>query len=316
MILTAFLRVGGQLTEVQSTSRSGSISLRGSSRVRSQGLHRLPIAKLPNPGPNTTSRRRTISPRITGGRTCTPGLFGFSSGSGWSTSSCGATTHGFGSGADGIGGVLPGTTLQVACAYGDLTSELSQRVAAGGGRLDVIDVLPTQLENLRRKLPSGVPARLLAMDSSDLKLPDASYDRVLLFFLLHEQPSIHRERTLSEAFRVVRPGGEIVIVDYARRAGGIRSAFVAALACPARAFRAGFVARRDRPLVAGGGAGRMAQAIFFRRALPESRDPALNRRSDFRECRNRLMVQMRCARRMRQGYTRGSQGAWRLRQNG
>ena len=68
-----------------------------------------------------------------------------------------------------LGEALPGTTLQVACAYGDLTSKLVQRVAAGGGRLDVIDVLPMQLENLRRKLSSGRPVRLLAMDSADLK---------------------------------------------------------------------------------------------------------------------------------------------------
>jgi ubiquinone/menaquinone biosynthesis C-methylase UbiE len=105
--------------------------------------------------------------------------------------------------------------LQVACAYGDLTSKLVQRVAAGGGGLDVIDVLPMQLENLRQKLPSGAPARLMTMDSADLKFPDASYDRALLFFLLHEQPADYRERTLSEVFRVVRPGGKIVIVDYA-----------------------------------------------------------------------------------------------------
>ena len=103
----------------------------------------------------------------------------------------------------------------MACVYGDLTGELSSRVAAGGGRLDIVDVLPLQLENLRNKLPSGAPARLLAMDSAELKLADASYDRALLFFLLHEQPAAHRERTLSEVFRVVRPGGEIVIVDYA-----------------------------------------------------------------------------------------------------
>jgi ubiquinone/menaquinone biosynthesis C-methylase UbiE len=114
-----------------------------------------------------------------------------------------------------LGEALPGTTLQVACAYGDLTGKLVQRVAAGGGGLDVIDVLPMQLENLLHKLPSGAPARLLAMDSADLKLPDASYDRALLFFLLHEQPADYRERTLSEVFRVVRPGGKIVIVDYA-----------------------------------------------------------------------------------------------------
>ena len=114
-----------------------------------------------------------------------------------------------------LGDVLPGATLQVACVYGDLTGKLIDRVAAGGGRLDVVDVLPTQLENLRSKLPPGVPARLLAMDSADLKIPDASYDQALLFFLLHEQPAHYRQRTLSEVIRVVKPGGRIVIVDYA-----------------------------------------------------------------------------------------------------
>jgi len=55
---------------------------------------------------------------------------------------------------------------------------------------------------------------LLAMDSSNLNLPDASYDRALVFFLLHEQPSHYRERTLSELCRVVKPGGRIIVVDY------------------------------------------------------------------------------------------------------
>jgi len=115
-----------------------------------------------------------------------------------------------------LGDALPGATLQVACVYGDLTGNLTRRVAAGGGRLDIVDVLPMQLENLRNKLPPDAPARLLAMDSADLGVPDASYDRALLFFLLHEQPALHRQRTLSEVFRVVKPGGKIVIVDYAR----------------------------------------------------------------------------------------------------
>jgi len=114
-----------------------------------------------------------------------------------------------------LGDELPGTTLQVACVYGDLTSKLIDRVVAGRGRLDIVDVLPTQLENLHRKLPQGAPARLLRMDSADLNLAEASYDRALLFFLLHEQPGDHRARTLSEVFRVVKPGGKIVIVDYA-----------------------------------------------------------------------------------------------------
>jgi len=115
-----------------------------------------------------------------------------------------------------LGERLPGTTLQVACVYGDLTCRLSERAMAGGGTVDVVDVLSVQLKNLRGKLPAGAPARLIEMDSTRLDVPDASYDRALVFFLLHEQPAHCRERTLSEICRVVKPGGKIVIVDYAK----------------------------------------------------------------------------------------------------
>jgi ubiquinone/menaquinone biosynthesis C-methylase UbiE len=117
---------------------------------------------------------------------------------------------------DELGERLPGRTLQVACAYGDLTDHLSARAGAGDGSLDVVDVLPIQLQNLRRKLPADAPVRLLRMDSTQLAIPDGHYDRALVFFLLHEQPAHDRARTLSEVMRVVRPGGTVVIVDYAR----------------------------------------------------------------------------------------------------
>jgi ubiquinone/menaquinone biosynthesis C-methylase UbiE len=115
-----------------------------------------------------------------------------------------------------MAGSFAGCSLQVACVYGDLTSRLSTGVADNGGRIDVVDVLPVQLRNLRQKLPRDAPVRLLAMDSADLSLPDASYDQALVFFLLHEQPDHYRERTMHELFRVVRPGGKIVVVDYAQ----------------------------------------------------------------------------------------------------
>jgi ubiquinone/menaquinone biosynthesis C-methylase UbiE len=115
-----------------------------------------------------------------------------------------------------LGESLPGRTLQVACVYGDLTGRLARRAAAAGGTLDVVDVLPIQLRNLRDKLDAGTQGRLMAMDSTRLQLPDGCYDRVLVFFLLHEQPAGVRRQTLREAFRVVKPGGKMVIVDYAR----------------------------------------------------------------------------------------------------
>jgi len=114
---------------------------------------------------------------------------------------------------DALGPTLPGATLQVACVYGNLTERLARRVA-DGGRLDVVDVLPIQLDNLANKLPYGHGVNMVQGDATALDLPTANYDRALLFFLLHEMPERVRRATLAETLRVVRPGGRIVIVDY------------------------------------------------------------------------------------------------------
>jgi len=107
-------------------------------------------------------------------------------------------------------------TLQVACVYGDLSIRLAGQVADADGTLDVVDVVPLQLRNLQRKLDPDADVGLLHRDSTSLGIADASYDRVVLFFLLHEQPWGTRRRTLAEAVRVTRPGGKIILVDYDR----------------------------------------------------------------------------------------------------
>jgi ubiquinone/menaquinone biosynthesis C-methylase UbiE len=116
---------------------------------------------------------------------------------------------------DTLGQRLDGNTLQIACVYGNLTARLFARLDKNA-RLDVVDILPIQLENLARKLPPGCGVRHIHGNSAALDLESASYDRALLFFLLHEQPEDVRRDTLAEAFRVVRPGGQLVIVDYHR----------------------------------------------------------------------------------------------------
>ena len=118
---------------------------------------------------------------------------------------------------DDLGATIDGRTLQIACVYGDLTPRLRKRMAHGA-RLDVVDILPVQLNNLTRKLPPDERIALMHADASSLACADASYDQVLLFFLLHEMPEGVRRATLSEAMRVLKPGGKLVIVDYHRPA--------------------------------------------------------------------------------------------------
>ena len=112
-----------------------------------------------------------------------------------------------------LGGEVPGRTLQVACVYGNFTEHLAARVAPGGS-LDIVDVLPIQLRNLRQKLAPSAPVSLHQYDSTALGFEDASYDQAILFFLLHEQPAAARRQTLREALRVIKPGGKLVLVDY------------------------------------------------------------------------------------------------------
>ncbi|MBC7861289.1 MAG: class I SAM-dependent methyltransferase [Burkholderiaceae bacterium] len=114
-----------------------------------------------------------------------------------------------------IGADAAGATLQIACVYGELTPRLLRQIASDGA-LHVVDVLPVQLENLRAKLPPDERVALFQRDSSALGFADASYERVLLFFLLHEMPDDVRRATLAEAYRVLKPGGKIVLVDYHR----------------------------------------------------------------------------------------------------
>ena len=116
---------------------------------------------------------------------------------------------------DEIGPSITGNVLQVACVYGNFTERLIQRLAPTG-RLDVVDVAEVQLANLKAKLKDPSRVGVYHQDSTDLRFADASYDCVVLFFLLHEQPENVRAQTVAQALRVVKPGGKVIFVDYHR----------------------------------------------------------------------------------------------------
>lgn len=116
---------------------------------------------------------------------------------------------------DEVGVSIQGKVLQVACVYGNFTERLAQRLAPAG-HLDVVDVAPVQLENLKAKLDDISRIALHHQDSINLRFADASYDCVVVFFLLHEQPEGARVQTIAQALRVVKPGGKVIFVDYHR----------------------------------------------------------------------------------------------------
>jgi ubiquinone/menaquinone biosynthesis C-methylase UbiE len=116
---------------------------------------------------------------------------------------------------DALGRRIDGRTLQIACVYGNFTATLVDRLVPGA-TLDVVDVLPIQLQNLRSKLAASAPVTAHLYDATALGFPDATFDQAVLFFLLHEQPTEVRTQTLREALRVVKPGGKLVLVDYHR----------------------------------------------------------------------------------------------------
>ncbi|MBK7540807.1 MAG: methyltransferase domain-containing protein [Candidatus Competibacteraceae bacterium] len=116
---------------------------------------------------------------------------------------------------DELGHSIRGDILQVACVYGNFTEYLIKRLDPTA-RLAVVDVAQVQLENLKNKLPDPSRVTLHHQDSTHLRFADASYDSVVVFFLLHEQPEEVRAQTIAQALRVVKPGGKVVFVDYHR----------------------------------------------------------------------------------------------------
>lgn len=111
-----------------------------------------------------------------------------------------------------------GSTLMVASAYGKLIPSLAARLE--GNRLMVVDVAPIQLERARCKLEDvGIADRvdLQRMNAEALDFDDACFDSAMMFLLLHELPDEPRRRALTEALRVVRPGGQLVLAEYGAR---------------------------------------------------------------------------------------------------
>lgn len=103
------------------------------------------------------------------------------------------------------------------------TGEQALAFAEKGAEVIGIDLSEQMLRVARRKnrLPNLSFQRA---DAAELPFPAASFDVTCISFALHEMPQSVREAVLSGTARVTKPGGLIVVVDYALPRGPLASA--------------------------------------------------------------------------------------------
>lgn len=110
--------------------------------------------------------------------------------------------------------LVPGhRVLDVGCGTGTLAT-LVKRLHP---EVDVVglDPDPKALARARRKAErAAVSVRLDRGYSEELSYPDASFDRVFSFFMLHHLESEVKEATLGEVRRVLKPGGSFHLLDF------------------------------------------------------------------------------------------------------
>jgi len=103
--------------------------------------------------------------------------------------------------------------LQLTCVYGKLTPSL---LSATCNEVHLCDITFEQLQLVRRKTRDAESlCHLARMNAECLGYCDDAFDQVIVFFLLHEMPVEARQKVYAEIARVVRPGGSVLITEYA-----------------------------------------------------------------------------------------------------
>jgi ubiquinone/menaquinone biosynthesis C-methylase UbiE len=100
------------------------------------------------------------------------------------------------------GPVTGGTALEMGCGRG-VGTEIVLDVF-GAARVDAFDLDPRMVELARKRL-QGRPARISVGDAERIEAPDATYDAVFDFAIVHHVPDWRA--ALREAHRVLKPGG-------------------------------------------------------------------------------------------------------------
>lgn len=109
--------------------------------------------------------------------------------------------------------------LDVGCGTGELT-RVAKRAAGETGSVFGIDASPEMIDVAREKATHeklNIEFRLEPIEH--LSFADNSFDVVLSSLMMHHLPAELKRAGLQEIYRVLKPGGRIVIVDLKRPSG-------------------------------------------------------------------------------------------------
>ena len=104
--------------------------------------------------------------------------------------------------------------LDVAGGTGDLTRLFAQRVGPSGTVI-ITDINGPMLRRGRdRLLDEGLLVPAVRCDAEKLPFPDSHFDCVSVAFGLRNMT--HKDTALTEMYRVLRPGGRLLVLEFSR----------------------------------------------------------------------------------------------------
>ncbi|HEV2109825.1 MAG TPA: methyltransferase domain-containing protein [Gammaproteobacteria bacterium] len=114
----------------------------------------------------------------------------------------------------------PGSSvLDVGCGTGSLAIAAKRDVGPAGAVFG-IDASPEMLARARRKArKAGLEVTFQNAPAQALPFPDTRFDAVLSTIMLHHLPRPSRRQCVHEMKRVLKPGGQVLVVEFAASTG-------------------------------------------------------------------------------------------------
>jgi ubiquinone/menaquinone biosynthesis C-methylase UbiE len=104
--------------------------------------------------------------------------------------------------------------LEVGCGTGVL-SLLAKMIVGEGGAVEGIDIAPKMVARARQKAEkAGMPVNFSVASIDELPYGDGIFDAVISSLMFHHLPLGIKERGLEEVYRVLKPGGRLLLSDF------------------------------------------------------------------------------------------------------